>query len=396
MNVLFLSLGEMENFNDSSVHIDIVKRFAKNHNVYLACKREKKLGKQTELVNKEGVNILYVKTGNLKNVNIIEKGISTVQLEAQFIKAIKTYFKDVKFDLVVYTTPPITFAKIVKYIKKRDGARSFLLLKDIFPQNAVDLNMMKQSGLIYKYFRQKEKLLYKMSDYIGCMSQANVDFINNNNKLDSKIDICPNSVFIKDNSVEESEKSVLRKKYGFPLNKTIFVYGGNLGKPQGIDFVLKCVKKVEELDNSFFVIIGSGSEYNKIKDFIKTNNIKNTVLLSGLPKEDYNKLMSSCDVGLVFLDYRFTIPNFPARTLSYMSAKMPVLACTDISTDVGKIIVDNDFGWWCPSNDENKFFEIVKDINRNDVAEKGKNAWDFFNKEYSVDVLYDKMIALIK
>lgn len=33
----------------------------------------------------------------------------------------------------------------------------------------------------------------------------------------------------------------IRQKYGVPVDKKIFVYGGNLGKPQGINFVLECM-----------------------------------------------------------------------------------------------------------------------------------------------------------
>lgn len=79
-----------------------------------------------------------------------------------------------------------------------------------------------------------------------------------------------------------------------------------------------------------------------------------------LPKEDYDKIIGCFDVGLIFLDYRFTIPNFPSRLLSYMTAKLPVLACTDPNTDIGKIIIDGEFGWWCNSNDLKEFHECVK------------------------------------
>ena len=113
--------------------------------------------------------------------------------------AIKKYFADVKFDLVLYPTPPVTQVTTVEYVKKRDGAKSYLLLKDIFPQNAVDIGMMKKTGpksILYKMFRKKEEKLYKISDYIGCMSQANVDYvIKHNPGIDaSKVHINPNSV----------------------------------------------------------------------------------------------------------------------------------------------------------------------------------------------------------
>lgn len=78
---------------------------------------------------------------------MIEKGISTLMIEGQFLRAIKKHFNDVTFDLVIYSTPPITFEKVILFIKERDLANSYLLLKDIFPQNALDLNMFSKKVL---------------------------------------------------------------------------------------------------------------------------------------------------------------------------------------------------------------------------------------------------------
>ena len=103
---------------------------------------EKRNGKDTVLVEKEKIKILNLRIGNIQKTNIIEKGISTILVSSQFKNAIKQYFSDVKFDLVLYSTPPITLLSAVGYVKRRDDAKTYLLLKDIFPQNAVDLEMM--------------------------------------------------------------------------------------------------------------------------------------------------------------------------------------------------------------------------------------------------------------
>ena len=185
--------------------------------------------------------ILKIKIGNIQKTNLIEKGISTITLEYIFIHAIKKYFANVKFNLVLYSTPPITLQKAVEYVKKRDQAQTYLLLKDIFPQNAVDLGMLKKSGykkLIYRYFRIKEKKLYAISDYIGCMSEANKNYIlkHNHEISPQRVEVCPNCIEMLDMSIDENEKKRMRKKYEIPQNTIVFVYGGNLGKPQGIPF----------------------------------------------------------------------------------------------------------------------------------------------------------------
>ena len=128
------------------------------------------------------------------------------------MKAIRKFMPSVKFDLVIYSTPPITFSKVIKMIKDRDGAKSYLLLKDIFPQNAVDMGMMKEGGLLHKLFRNKEEKLYKNSDYIGCMSEANKKYvINHNNFINpSIVEVCPNSISPKEiQKVNDIDKKLL-------------------------------------------------------------------------------------------------------------------------------------------------------------------------------------------
>lgn len=405
MNVLFLTTGRIDSIEQHSIYPDLLRYFRdKGHHVYTVGSYEKREGKETNLIEEHGAHMLYVKIGNLTQTNLIEKGMSTVRIESQYLAAIKKYFADVKFDMVLYSTPPITLVKVIEYVKKKDNCKSYLLLKDIFPQNAVDLGMMQTQGirgLLYKYFRSKEKKLYKISDYIGCMSQANVTYlIKHNSEINpSIVEICPNCVEVVDKSVSRDKRISIRKKYDIPLNKKVFIYGGNLGKPQGISFLIECLKSQKENEEAFFLIVGSGTEYSKLENYITECKPKNVKLMQRLPKEDYDTMVGACDVGMIFLDYRFTIPNFPSRLLSYMQAKIPVLAVTDANTDIGDVVVEGGFGWWCKSDNVESFNEKVQMILNtmeemtNDMKEK---EWNYINSKYSVDRGYETIVSRIK
>lgn len=369
MNVLFLTLLDFESIKERSIYTDLLREFLKDgHTVYTISPIERRRKQKTHVIEETNAYILKLRIGNTQKTNIIEKGISTIAIESQFIAAIKKFFVDVKFDLVLYSTPPITLQKAVEYVKKRDDAITYLMLKDIFPQNAVDLGMLSKSGLkgvLYKCFRNKEKKLYRISDYIGCMSQANVDYVlKHNPEIEkSKVEICPNGIEIIDVDITEAEKEQMREKYGLPKDKFVFVYGGNLGKPQGIDFMIDCLRSQKENREVFFLIVGSGTEYGKFESFMKNEKPSNVKLIKQMSKDEYDRMIASCDVGMIFLDYRFTIPNFPSRLLSYMQARLPVIAVTDVNTDVGKEIVDGGFGWWCESNDSVRFgYELKKAV----------------------------------
>jgi glycosyltransferase involved in cell wall biosynthesis len=393
MNVLFLTLVKFENLQDQGIYTDLIREFNKNgHNMYIIQPLEKRYKLNTHHNKTDGINILNVKIGNITKTNIIEKGISTITLQKKLKKALKKHYKDISFDLILYATPPITFGSVIEYVKKKFNSVSYLMLKDIFPQNALDIQLLSKRNPIYWYFRYKEKKLYQLSDYIGCMSNANVDYLIENNQQinESKIEVCPNSITPIDFNVDESNKLNIRNEYNLPLDKTIFIYGGNIGKPQGIDFLIKCLDKNEYNSKSFILIVGSGTEYSKLKKYFDNTKPVNSKLIAHVEKEKYELLVKACDVGLIFLDRRFTIPNFPSRLLSYMQASIPVLAATDINSDIGKVIVDNNFGFWCESNDVesfNNFLEILCD--KKTRSQMGTNGYNYLLNNYTSKHTYE-------
>ncbi len=394
MNVLFLTLMGCNSIKDRDIYTDLLREFIANgHHVYIVSPAERRQGIKTGLVEEEHSTILRVKTGNIKQTNLIEKGISTVMLEPQFLAAIKKYFGNIKFDLILYTTPPITLANAVEYVKKRDNAPTYLMLKDIFPQNAVDIGMLTKTGLkgqLYRAFRKKEKKLYALSDHIGCMSQANVDYVLKNNPEipGERVEISPNCVEVTDRSVSNEDKKATRDKYGIPQDRTVYLYGGNLGKPQGIDHMIACLKSQKDNAKAFFLIIGSGTEYSKIEEWTKKEPQDNVKLMSKLPKDDYLKLVGSCDIGLLFLDHRFTIPNFPSRLVDYMQAKLPTIACTDPVSDVGRIMIDGGFGWWCESDDVKAFGDTITESLNADANTMGERAFKYLVEHWNVKKQY--------
>ena len=400
MNILFLTLVKIESMQDRGIYTGLLCKFREEgHEVFVITPSERRDKKKTFLSTSEGVSILKVSTFNLQKTNIIEKGIGTLAIEYQYLSAVKKFFSTVKFDLILYSTPPITFSKVISFVKKRDNAYAYLLLKDIFPQNAVDMKMLKAGGLLHRFFVKKESRLYELSDAIGCMSEANKKYVLAHNPAISptKIEVNPNSILPVAPIQTNLEKQIIKEKYGLPLSKKIFVYGGNLGKPQGLDFLLETIA---ETTNSevFFLVVGSGTEYNRISKWFETNKPKNALVLPGLPKQDYDMLLNACDVGLIFLHKDFTIPNFPSRLLSYLEMRMPVIAATDANTDIGSVLETNNCGYSVLSGDNSAMKKAIDLLvsNEHDFAQMRENAWNLLQREYTVDNSYGLIYNRIK
>lgn len=392
MNVLFLTLARITTLNERGIYTDLLRKFRdEGHKVYVVSPFERREKKVTGVLKEAGATILNVKTFNLQKTNLIEKGIGTLAIEYQYLNAIRKHFANEKFDLVLYSTPPITFSKVISFVKKRDNAFAYLLLKDIFPQNAVDMKMLKENGILHRFFKQKEDKLYDLSDAIGCMSEANREYIiRHNPKVETtKVEVNPNTIEPVLFRIANEERIAIREKYGLPTNARILVYGGNLGKPQGIDFLLETIKATP-IGEVFFLVVGSGTEYDSIRKWFTEQQPTNAKLLKGLPKNDYDTLLRACDVGMIFLHRDFTIPNFPSRLLSYLEMNIPVIAATDPNTDIGQIIEKEKCGYWVISGDNEKMQNAIQAVcNDENCKTMGANGWQLLQREYKVEYSYE-------
>lgn len=400
MNVIFLTMSRITNILQRHIYTDLLRKFRnEGHSVYIVSPNERSFGGPTELVEKDGVHILGVKTLNLQKTSIIEKGVGQVLVESQYKMAIKKYLKGINFDLILYSTPPITFTNVVRFLKKRNPkAISYLLLKDIFPQNAVDIGMFGEKSVFNWYFRRKEVALYRNSDFIGCMSPANVEFLKKYNPYypADHVEVAPNSIELVENALDDgqysAERHYIRKKYDLPIDKPIFIYGGNLGKPQGIEYLIKCLDANKQRQDCYFVVVGNGTEYKKIEEWTVNNRNSCVKLMSRMPVEDYEMLVRSCDVGLIFLDHRFTIPNYPSRLLPYLEYKMPVLCATDVNTDIGRIAEENGYGYWCESVKPEDFSALVDKMLTSDRKAMGEKGYQFLKENYLVEHTYNAIM----
>ena len=388
MNILFLMITFPDMRKNSNLYTDLVEEFNNNgHNVFVATLLEKKNNKNsfTEKIN--GITILRVKCGDMFNVNFVRKGITTISLPYKFKQAINKYFNYTKFDLVIYPTPPITFAPVVKYIKKRDECKSYLILRDIFPQNARDLGLMN-NNLLFNYFRKKEQQLYDLSDYIGCMSQGNIKYVLEHNNIDEgKLEILYN--WKKIGYDTKNDVVDYKKKDGLE-NKFVAIFGGNIGLPQELEFLLELAKEYKNRDDIVFLIFGEGTEKEKMINIIKDEKLSHVMIKNNIRRDDYQNLIKHCDVGLINLNRNFTIPNMPSKLIGYFEAAIPILASTDKNTDLRGFLQETKTGLWSETGDlEGYKINFEKLFNDKKLREElGKNGRKFLEENLSVERTY--------
>lgn len=391
MRVLYIATSFPEANKGATIYTDLATAlYEAGHDITVAVSEQSRNLSRTQMEKERGFDVLRVVTGNYYDVGLIEKGITTLKIPMLMKKGISQYLSDRKFDFILYEAPPVTNGTLVTWAKKKFKCPSYLMQKDIFPQNAVDIGLMKKNSPIFTFFKYKEKKLYQSADIIGCTSNANKQYLINHNPWlnKNKIELFPNTKKIID--VIEPVGLEMRKKFKIPEEACVFLFGGNMGKPQYVDLLSQTITDCKNDKDIYFLFVGRGTERYKLENTIKSESITNAKVIENLPRAQYEQITKESDVGLIILDPRFTIPNTPSRILSYMEYSKPVIAATDKITDLKVIIEEAKCGEWVWSGDKDEFVDTIRSMSKNPLLkEMGSNGRNYLEKNFTLKISVD-------
>ena len=375
----------------------MVELVSRGHEVHVFRPDETRYTGAPTTLQQTGVSVTSIPTGTIRSTNPVQKILNTMLFEHRLASETRRQADTTPPDLVIFATPPIHTVTAVRQVKEKTKCVTYLLLKDIFPANGADLGMFPRRGLLWNYFRNKEAKLYQVADFIGCMSQANKNYLEKHNPwIDSKsIEICPNSISPTPVHLVPPKDPDILRRMDIPKVSLNLIYGGNLGKPQGIDFLQAALEATRQDPDIHFTVVGAGTEFHKLRTFKETSGHPFR-LIERLHKQEYHTLLAAMDAGLILPDRRFTIPNFPSRLLDYLDYSLPVLAATDVNTDVGTFLQEEGCGFWCESGDLQGFrghLNTLKDpVLRQHMGLKARDALEtHFTVKRSADIILAHM-----
>lgn len=391
MNVLLLSVAFPDLERSANLYGDLaVELAARGHSMHVATLLERKHGRDTRLEAQRGINVLRVASGDLFDVGFVRKGLTMLALEGDFRRAMRQAWPSVRFDLVLYPTPPITFVGLVEELKREQGCATYLILRDIFPQNAVDVGVMRK-GLAYHYFRRVERSLYAVSDRIGCMSPANVDWMVRDGVPRDRLELLPNWRRIREPPAGGRD---LRREWGIG-DRFLAVFGGVLGVAQELEFLLELAATCRDRTDVAFVVVGEGNQKAALQQKAARLGLDNLLIQDRVGSDDFARLLRQADVGLVNLSRRFTIPNYPSKVLDYFEARLPVLASLDRATDFGAMLDRSGGGLWSVTGDlpayRRNLDRLVADPSLR--REMGASGRAYLEEHFSVEGAVDAILS---
>jgi len=349
----------------------------------------------SEFSVENGIKVVRVREFFRKKRVYLLRGIAEVMLPNLFFAKLKKYISK-KVDAVIVYSPPLPLATLGSKIKRVYGARYLLNIQDIFPQNAIDLDIIKDKLLI-RFFEWMERRAYSKADRITAHSQGNRKFLIQEKKIPEKkittiynwIDLTP---------FKEIERTgIFRKKYRLE-KKFIFLHAGIMGPAQGLNFIIRVAKEVRRISDICFLLVGDGSKKQRLEQMAEAYNLRNVVFKPFVSKEGYPLLAGDADVGLACLSGKNKTPVYPGKLLGYMASSIPVVAFLNKESDGHQMIQDARCGYSLLSNDPERAAELIIKVynERENLGRLGHNGNEYAAAHFSKKACIDKLESLIQ
>jgi glycosyltransferase involved in cell wall biosynthesis len=336
----------------------------------------------SEITVLDGVTVYRFKSGEIKNVSKVKRAINETLLSFYAWRAFKAYFKSYPQDLIVYYSPSIFWGGLVKRLKKLWGAKSYLIVRDFFPQWVIDNGMLSATSPITRYFRFFEALSYGAADVIGIQSPKNLAWFSETTSVKKPLDLLYNWAA---NEPAPATSNAYRTALGLQ-DKVVYFYGGNIGHAQDMMNIVRLAITMRSYHNAHFVLVGAGDEVELVRTAIAEHNLLNMSLLPPVSQVEFKYMLAEFDIGLFSLHHDHTTHNFPGKLLGYMVQNKPILGSVNPDNDLQEVIEQSNSGFVTVNgNDEALLANAVKLLNDESLRTRmGSNAKQLLEDVFSV------------
>lgn len=390
MKILFVLLGLAEETKGGGMYGTLAERFQQHgHDVTIIAPDVNH--SENSFRTEREMRVVRVASKETQGVgSMIKKGVALATLPIYFKKAYKKYLNNDRYDWIVMPTPPITLSGFVKYVKKRSGAKFYLILRDIHPQSVWSIGLL-HNRIEYWFLDRKARTGYQIADLIGCMSQGNIDFIREqypNLEMGEGV-LLYNWVL---EPLQTEPDQTLRTRLGLE-GKFVALFGGNLGKGQRIENIVFLAEHYLVNQDIVFLIIARGVEKDRLKRIAEEKKLQNIRFMDFMPQKDYLNLTKSVDLGLVSINENYKVPTCPSKAVSYMAAGVPVFAMINPRNDYGQIIEVSGAGFWSVGSDKERTVELFNKLYGDSELRKRMSAAgrEFYNRNCTVEAAYNAM-----
>ncbi|NCC37350.1 MAG: glycosyltransferase WbuB, partial [Chloroflexia bacterium] len=239
-----------------------------------------------------GVQVLRLRGPRTKDIGYVRRTINELSMPFAMLRQLrKSPLANAHWDGVVWYSPSIFLGPMVSALKKQSGCRGYLIVRDIFPEWAVDMGLMGR-GLPYRFFKAVERYQYSVADIIGVQTPANLAY------FDTWMRGPGRQVEVLQNWLAKAPKAGCSIQVAeTPLaGRKLFVYAGNMGVAQGMDILLDLADRLRERRDLGFLFVGRGRDANRLATEARARRLDNVCFYDEIDPDEIPSLYAQCHV----------------------------------------------------------------------------------------------------
>jgi glycosyltransferase involved in cell wall biosynthesis len=314
------------------------------------------------LRSEDGIDILILSPRAITGLGRLVERASKWTLSSLFARReMRKALGRQRFDLLICFTPCVTVAAQLWWATRRWGTRNLLLVHDFFPYHHRAIGLVP-SGPMFEIAKWLEERLMRRFHVIGCMSPMNIEYLRSHYRVHETQRIEVHPIWGRTSAPMSTSRDATRAAQGLPLDKKIVVFGGQITEGRGVEDILAVARILrEERPDLVFLLIGEG----RLADLVERHAGGpggNILYRRRIPREDYLRLISVCDIALVCTVTGVDVPSFPSKIIDYLRARLPIVAAVEDTTDYGRFVEEHGVGIALHAGDPPALAEAIKRI----------------------------------
>jgi len=287
--------------------------------------------------------------------------------------------------VVTLTTPPLV-SLLGTLLKSLRGTRHFIWEMDVYPDIAVDLNVLKQRSIVTRLIGILADIPRKRADGIIALGYDMKARLVARGIAEDKIVVAENWA--------DGDEIVPGAFADGPL---VVHYSGTFGLAHEEHTIASAMRQLRDDCRFRFVFVGGGARRGPLEEFCRREGIRNAEFRSYASRSDLSQSFAQGHVGLVTQIPETEGSVVPSKSYGIMAAGRPMLYVGPQGATPARLLERHECGWRIEPGDVESMVALLKRLeqDRSLVRDSGARARRAFEECYDRPIGVTRILSIL-
>jgi glycosyltransferase involved in cell wall biosynthesis len=303
-----------------------------------------------------------------------------------------SFFNLRKGDTLLLVTNPALSIPFFSFLRRIRKFRFLILVHDVFPENLIPAKIIRsKTNPIYKFLKLIFDWSYKKADQLFVLGRDMKEVLLHKVKDENKISIIENWADLDNVNVSDFEDNQIIKEHQLQ-NKIVFLFAGNLGRVQGLDYFFELISS---LDNGLlhFLFVGEGTMLSNLMQIKTEKKLDNVSFLGTYPRSKQSLFLNAAHFGVVTLEEEVYGLGVPSKSYNILAAGKPLFFIGNQASEIAQLIKEFSCGVSFGNEQKEETIAFFNKLNLDNIVvykEMGVVGKKVAECKYSKDMILSK------